>query len=184
LVTSIAFAGFLGIIKYNYEFLKLSQDIVKGFSSMQEIMLLSLLVGGLSGLSGKASSKLSKTLGEWIEKKGGIKIAQFMIAKIVSIFDILLANNVIAVIFSGEIARDIAKKYNLPPHYSATWLATFSCVFQGIIPYGAQILLASAVAGISPLSITPYVFYCYILGIVSLGFISFVKVDKKKISMF
>jgi Na+/H+ antiporter NhaC len=184
LVSSIAFAGLIGILKYNYEFIRLSQDIVKGFASMQEIMLLSLLVGGLSGLSGKASSNLAKSLGEWVSKRGGVKMAQFMIAKIVAIFDILLANNVIAVIFSGEIARDISKRYNLPPHYSATWLATFSCVFQGIIPYGAQILLASAIAGVSPISITPYVFYCYILGFVSVGYISFFKVSRKLFNIF
>ena len=101
-----------------------------------------------------------------------------------SIFDILLANNVIAVIFSGEIARNISKRYNLPPHYSATWLATFSCVFQGIIPYGAQILLASAIAGVSPLSVTPLVFYCYILGAVSICFILINKVERKTPQLF
>ncbi len=178
LVTSIAFAGFAGIIKYDYQFLKLSQDITKGFASMQEIMLLSLLVGGLSGLSGKASTDLAKSIGDWVSKKGGIRMAQFMIAKIVSVFDVLLANNVIAVIFSSEVAKDLAKRYRLPPHYSATWLATFSCVFQGIIPYGAQILLASAVAGVSPISVSKYVFYCYILGVVSTLYITFVKTPK------
>ena len=184
LVTSIAFAGFVGIIRYDYEFLKLSQDIIKGFSGMQEIMILSLLVGGLSGLSNRASSNLAKILGEWVSRRGGIKVAQLLIAKIVSIFDILLANNVIAVIFSGEIARNISKRYNLPPHYSATWLATFSCVFQGIIPYGAQILLASAIAGVSPLSVTPLVFYCYILGAVSICFILINKVERKTPQLF
>lgn len=184
LVTSIAFAGFVGIVRYDYEFLKLSQDIIKGFSGMQEIMLLSLLVGGLSGLSNHASKDLSKLLGDWVSKKGGVKMAQLLIAKIVSVFDILLANNVIAVIFSGEMARNISKRYHLPPHYSATWLATFSCVFQGIIPYGAQILLASAIAGVSPLSITPLVFYCYILGVVSVIFILFNKVERKNPQLF
>jgi Na+/H+ antiporter NhaC len=179
LITSIAFAGLIGIIKNDYEMLRLSQDITKGFSSMQEIMLLSLMVGGLSGLSGEASTKLAKHLGEWTSNRKNIKLAQFMIAKIVAIFDILLANNVIAVIFSGEFARDLSKRYNLPAHYSATWLATFSCVFQGIIPYGAQILLASTIAGVSPLSVTPHVYYCYILGIVSILFISYTKVKNE-----
>ncbi len=178
LVVSTAFTGIIGLITADYSIVNLSQDISKGFASMQEIMLLSLMVGGLSGLSGNASSTLAKHLGEWVSKRGSIRMAQFMIAKIVSIFDILLANNTIAIIFSGEIARDIAKRYNLPAHYSATWLDIFSCVFQGIIPYGAQILLASTIAGISPLSITPHVYYCYILGIVSVFYITFHKVKK------
>ena len=103
------------------------------------------------------------------------KLAQLFIAKLVSIFDIMLANNTIAIIFSGEIARDIAKRYHIPKHYSAAWLDIFSCVFQGIIPYGAQILLASSIAGVSPLQIALDVHYCYILGVVSVIYILFNK---------
>ncbi len=178
LVTSLAFAGIIGFITTGYSPITFSQDITKGFAGMQEIMLLSLMVGGLSGLAGKTSSKLAHKLGEWVSKRKSIKIAQLIIAKIVCVFDILLANNVIAVLLTGEIARNISKEYHLPPHYSATWLATFSCVFQGIIPYGAQILLASTVAGVSPLNVTPHVYYCYVLGIVSVLYIFLVKVKK------
>ena len=98
-------------------------------------------------------------------------MAQLVIAKMASIFDILLANNTIAIIFCGNIAKDIAKRHNIAPHYTATWLDTFTCVFQGIIPYGAQILLASTIAKVSPLNVMPYVYYCYILGIVSILYI-------------
>lgn len=180
LVVSLVFAGGIGLIEKGYDILIFSQDINKGFAGMQEIMLLSLMVGGLSGLAGKSSAKLAQHLGEWVSKRDNIKVAQLMIAKIVSVFDILLANNVIAILFTGEIAKNIANKYQLPAHYSATWLATFSCVFQGLIPYGAQILLASTIAGISPLSITPHVYYCYILAFVSIAYISLVKVKRKK----
>lgn len=107
------------------------------------------------------------------------KTAQLFIAKIVSIFDILLANNTIAIIFSGEIARDIAKKYEIPPHYSAAWLGIFSCVFQGLIPYGAQLLLASTIAGVSPLAVVPHVYYCYVLGIIAVLYIVLNKIEKK-----
>lgn len=172
LFLSLIFAGLVGFLHYGYTFLALNNDIVKGFASMHEIMILSLLVGGLSGLAGKGNKELTDQLAQWISKVGGRKrLAQLVIASIVSVFNILLANNTIAIVFSGEIARDIAKKYEVPPHYSAAWLDIFSCVFQGIIPYGAQILLASTFAGISPLSIVPYVFYCYILALVSLTYI-------------
>ena len=180
LVISLVFAGGVGLIENGYAILNFSKDINKGFAGMQEIMLLSLMVGGLSGLAGKSSAKLAQHLGEWVSKRDNIKVAQLMIAKIVSVFDILLANNVIAILFTGEIAKNIAKKYQLPAHYSATWLATFSCVFQGLIPYGAQILLASTIAGVSPLSITPHVYYCYILAAVSIAYIILVRVKKTK----
>lgn len=180
LLTSILYAGIIGFIYTDYSILSLCKDIDKGFRSMQEILLLSLLVGGLSGLSQKGSKELALKLGEWIHQKGSYRMAQLVIAKIVVIFDLLLANNTVAIIVSGEMVRDIAKKYHIKPHISATWLATFSCVFQGIIPYGAQLLLAGAIAGISPLEIVPHVYYCYILGVISLMVIAMMKRKVKK----
>lgn len=172
LFSSLAFAGCIGYFHHGYTLLALSNDMVKGFASMHEIMLLSLMVGGLSGLAGKRTHELATYLAQWIAKMGGTKkVAQLVIASIVSVFDVLFANNTVAIIFSGEIARDIAKRYHIPPHYSAAWLDIFSCVFQGLIPYGAQILLASTIAGISPLSITPHVYYCYVLAVVSIVYI-------------
>ena len=178
---SITFAGAIGLIaNYDYNLLIFSQSIYKGFTSMNEIMLLSLMVGGLSGLAGKNFTKeTADKLSAWISKRNaGDRVSQLIIAKLVSLFDILLANNTIAIIFSGEIAREIAKKHKIPPHYSAAWLDIFSCVFQGIIPYGAQILLASTIAGISPLAVMPYVYYCYVLGLVAVLHIIFIKIDR------
>lgn len=171
---SIAFAGVIGIsINDNFDILIFSQSLNKGFISMNEIMLLSLMVGGISGLTGKEfTQEVANRLSAWIDRKNaGPKFIQLLIAKLVSIFDILLANNTIAIIFTGEIARELAKKHKIPPHYSATWLDIFSCVFQGLIPYGAQILLASAIAQVSPLTVVPYVYYCYVLGVVSVCYI-------------
>ncbi|MDR3551392.1 MAG: hypothetical protein P4L31_08315, partial [Candidatus Babeliales bacterium] len=129
-------------------------------------------VGGLSGLAGSGSKQLTVRLSEWISKVGGKqKTAQLVIAGIVGVFDLLLANNTVAIVFSGDIARDISKRYHIPPHYSAAWLDISSCVFQGIIPYGAQLLLAGTIAGISPLLIMPHVYYCYILAVVTVVYI-------------
>lgn len=172
----LVFAGIIGFISnHDHGVLFLSQNITKGFHSMNDIMLLSLMVGGLSGLAGsKFSKETVDKLSSLITKlNGGRKISQLLIGGVVSIFDILLANNVIAIIFCGEIARDISKKYNIPPHYSASWLDIFSCVFQGIIPYGAQILLASAIVKVSPLEVVPHVYYCYILGVTAILYITF-----------
>ena len=176
LVLSIGMAGLVGFSHHGYDIITFSKDVAKVFLGMHDIMLLSLLVGGLSGLTGKGSEKLGLALTTLLSKHGGQKSAQLVIGKIVSLFDILLANNVVAIIFSGQMAREIAKKHHIPPHYSATWLDTFSCTFQGIIPYGAQILLASTIGGVSPLSLVPHVYFCYALGIVSIGFIMLRKV--------
>ena len=82
-------------------------------------------------------------------------------------------NNTVAIIFSGSIAKELAKKYGIKPHESAAWLDIFSCVLQGIIPYGAQILLVCAVAQVSPLDVIGKVYYCYILAFVTLAYIMF-----------
>lgn len=171
LFLAIGMAALVGFWRQGYTFLQLSHDLTHGFASMHDIMLLSLLIGGLSGLIGNNIHVLGEKIAQILGKHGNAKIAQLVIAKIVSLFDICFANNTIAIIFSGEIAQKIAKDCKIPPHYSATWLDIFSCVFQGLLPYGAQILLASSLAGLSPLSVTPHVYYCYILGLVSVGFI-------------
>lgn len=174
LSASITFAGLVGsYVLKDYGLLAFSKSISTGFASMHEIMLLSLLVGGLSGLAGAGfTQRIADNLSAWIfRRNAGTKTAQLLIAALASIFDTLLANNTIAIIVSGQIAREIAKKHLIPAHYSAAWLDIFSCVFQGLIPYGAQILLASAIAQISPLSVVPYVYYCYALGFVSVAYI-------------
>ena len=138
------------------------------------------MIGGLSGLTGKQFTKeIVSRLSSLIERKNiGPRFTQLLIAKLVSIFDILLANNTIAIIFTGEIARELSKKHKIPAHYTAAWLDIFSSVFQGLIPYGAQILLASAIAQVSPLSVVPHVYYCYALFIVSVCYILFTKIKE------
>jgi Na+/H+ antiporter NhaC len=175
LVSSLCVAGAIGMIYADYSLVHFCKDSATGFASMQEIMLLSLLVGGLSGLMNRGIALLSAKLSGKAHDARGIRGVQFIIAGLVSLFDLLLANNTIAIIFSGEVAKDLAQKYRLPPHYSAAWLDIFSCVFQGIIPYGAQVLLASSIANVSPLVIMGQVYYCYILGAVACAYIFFRK---------
>lgn len=171
LVLSIAYAGTIGLIFGQYSLLALAQDMAKGFADMQEIMLLSILIGGLSGLSNQNGAVIAGKLLSLLPKNAGKRSGELLISLIVGVYDILLANNTIAIIFSGELAREIAKKCKIKPHESAAWLDIYSCVFQGIIPYGAQVLLVSAVAGISPLMVVGKVYYCYILGLVTFVYI-------------
>lgn len=180
LLVSIFYASGLGIFYGGQSFFAMNATLIKGFMSMYEIMLLSLLVGGLSGLSGQGAHDLAARMSHWVAQrteknsgKGGQgkRLTQAVIAGMVSLFDLLLANNTIAIIVSGGIARQLAQKHKIPAHYSAAWLDIFSCVFQGIIPYGAQILLASTVIGVSPLSVVPHVYYCFFLGITAIAVI-------------
>ena len=171
LVLALIFSGLVGLSFGSYTILQFAQNISQGFLEMHEIMLLSILIGGLSGLSNHNAKEFAEKLSNLLPKNAGKKSAELLIAVLVSLFDILLANNTVAIIFSGEIAKEIAVKYQIKPHESAAWLDIFSCVIQGIIPYGAQVLLVCAVANVSPLSVISQVYYCYILGGVTVMFI-------------
>ena len=172
---ALCFSGLVGIIFGNYTLLSFAQDISTGFRDMNEIMLLSILIGGLSGLSNHNPKELAEKISNLLPKNAGKRSAELVIAALASLFDILLANNTIAIIFSGSIAKELAKKYGIKPHESAAWLDIFSCVLQGIIPYGAQILLVCAIANVSPLDVIGKVYYCYILAFVTIMYIMFRK---------
>ncbi len=182
LISGLIVAGLIGFFHHSYSVISFAKDIAKGFESMQDIFLLSLFVGGLAGMLKEMGTM--RYVADFIGKAHHLskRSAQFVIGGLVSIFDVLIANNCVAIIFSGEIAKTIAHRYKIPNHYTAAWLDIFSCVFQGIIPYGAQILLASTLSGVSPLIIAGQVYYCYILGVVVIAYIAFVPVKKEIVS--
>jgi len=178
LISGLIAAGLIGFFHHSYSAINFAKDIAKGFESMHDIFLLSLFVGGLAGMLKLLGTM--KYVADFIGKAHHLskRSAQLVIGSLVSIFDVLIANNCVAIIFSGEIAKTIAHRYKIPNHYTAAWLDIFSCVFQGIIPYGAKILLASTLSGVSPLVIAGQVYYCYILGAVVVAYIIFVPVKK------
>lgn len=96
------------------------------------------------------------------------RAAEFSIAGLVSFANLCTANNTIAIITAGPIAKDIANRFDIDPRKSASLLDTFSCFIQGIIPYGAQLLIAAGLAGISPISIIPHLYYPFLMGIAAI----------------
>jgi Na+/H+ antiporter NhaC len=100
-------------------------------------------------------------------KVNGKRGAEFCIAALVSIANICTANNTIAIITIGPLAKDIATKYGVDRRKSASILDTFSCMVQGIIPYGAQLLIASQLVNLSPLNIIGYLYYPITIGLVA-----------------
>ena len=104
---------------------------------------------------------------------GGKRGAEFSIAGLVSLANVCTANNTIAILTTGRIARDITEKYGLDPRKTASILDTFSCMVQGILPYGAQMLMASGLAGISSLEIIRHLYYPLVLGITASASILF-----------
>lgn len=138
---------------------------------MQEILILSLLIGGLSYLTNKQGGLdsliyyIEKLALKFRHKKESPRVGEVSISAIASLADICTANNTVAIILSGGIAKKLAKKHGVTPERSACLIDIFTCVFQGLLPYSAQLLLASSISGLSPLSIMTHVVYSPLLGL-------------------
>ena len=89
----------------------------------------------------------------------------FGISLLTALMDVSTANNTVAIVMAAPIAKDISTHYDIEPKKTASLLDTCSCIMQGLIPYGAQLLIASSLAGISSLQIMPYLFYPYLLAV-------------------
>ena len=172
LTFGIIVAGLIGVIYGDFTLLSLSKEIYNGFLGMNEIFLLSLLSGGLAAMTTKAGG--IQWLIEHIQKLIiGKKTAKLGIGLLVSVTDMAVANNTVAIIINGSIAKNISKKYDIDPKESAAILDIFSCIFQGLLPYGAQmlILLNFANEQVSPFDLIPLLWYQLLLLIFTLVFI-------------
>ena len=138
--------------------------IGSGISGMGDLIIVTLLAGGMLELirTGGGLDYIVRKMTEHIKSKRG---AEMSIAALVSLANLCTANNTIAIITVGGIANDISKRFGLDPRKVASILDTFSCLIQGIIPYGAQMLLASGLAGISAMSISTYLYYPMVMGL-------------------
>ncbi len=168
LTIGIFTAGIVGMACGDLTIFTMAQNIWSGFTGMEEVFFLSLFCGGLSELiahNGGITWLIEKLRGAI----RGPKSAQVGIAALVSLADMATANNTVAIILCGNVAKDISREYNVDPRQTASLLDIFSCVFQGIIPYGAQLLMAASLTTttynivISPVEIVPYLWYCWVL---------------------
>ncbi len=133
-----------------------------GTSGMFETMIVTILVASIGALM-KEYGGFAAIL-DFIRKhsnshKGGM----FGIGFLTVLMDIATANNTVAIVLAAPIAKDISREYDIDPKKTASLLDTFSCIAQGIIPYGAQLLIAASLAGISSIRIMPYLFYQFLL---------------------
>ena len=142
-------------------------SIGSGISGMGDLIIVTMLAGGMLELI-TANGGLDFIVGGLTGKIRGKRGAEFSIAALVSLANICTANNTIAIITTGSIARDITKRFKLDPRRSASILDTFSCLIQGILPYGAQLLMASGLAGVTSISIMGYLYYPFALGAVAI----------------
>lgn len=140
LIIGTVLAGIIGLFGHNFTLLEFTQKIYEGFTSMTDIFLLSMLSGGLAAMVDKAGG-IDYVL--YHIKKGikSKKSAQLGIGTLVGFANLAIANNTVSIVITGGIAREINDEYHLDNRKTATILDIFSCIIQGILPYGAQVLL-------------------------------------------
>lgn len=135
-----------------------------GINSMGELIIVTILAGGMLEMI-RYNGGLEWIIRKLTDKISSRKSAELSIAGVVSFANLCTANNTIALIMAGPIAKEIAQKFKIAPNRAASLLDIFSCFVQGIIPYGAQLLMAASLSGVSPLQIMQYLYYPYLLGI-------------------
>ncbi|MGL5071073.1 MAG: Na+/H+ antiporter NhaC family protein [Aeromonas salmonicida] len=163
----IVAAGAVGMIS-GYPLGQFSKDIYQGFTGMQEIFLLSMLIGGLGALMERQgglawiSARISVLIARFTRQHDGEqneKAAELGIAGVVSLTNLCTANNTVAIIVASKVARELAEHHGVTPRRAASMLDIFSCVVQGLIPWGAQALLLGSIFALSPLAVVSMSFY-------------------------
>ncbi|MFQ1045766.1 Na+/H+ antiporter NhaC family protein [Acinetobacter sp. NIOH-H-8] len=178
LTIGVVLSGLFGLFATpDFNILKLNTSIYDGFVGMFEVALLSMFLGGLSAIMQREGGL--RWLIERIYaltrlfKVGRQRAGEIGISFLVVFSNLFVANNTVAIILAGDMAREVAKEYGVDPKRAAALMDIFSCVVQGLIPYGAQLLLACSIAKLSPVELIGGVYYCWILAIFAVISIAF-----------
>lgn len=162
----------VGLFYGDFTFLDIFGILGDGMASMFDISIISILVGAIIALvreNGGIDWVLS-TISSKIKSPRG---AEFGIAALSGLVDCATANNTVAIVIASPIAKEIAEEYHIEPKRTASLLDIFTSVFQGLIPYGAQLLYAADMSGLTPFDIIPNCYYPVLMGISALCFIAF-----------
>ena len=164
LLIGIGLSGIVGVLTNGFDLWGWTSSMGTGITGMGELIIVTLLAGGMLEMiryNGGIDWLILKLTRHIHSTKG----AECSIASLVGFANLCTANNTIALIMAGPIAHDIAERFHVDPRRSASLLDIFSCFVQGIIPYGAQLLMASGLGQVSPIEIMQYLYYPYLLGI-------------------
>ena len=166
LLGGILFSGIIGMAYGAFDALQWTNHMYDGFNGMFEIFLLSMLTGGLAYMVSQAGGM------EWLLQKikgmvKGKKSAELGIGALTLLTDAATANNTVAIIIDGPIAKEMCEEFKVDPRRSASLLDAFSCVMQGLIPYGAQLLIACSFTNglVNPVGLIPLLWYQLLLAL-------------------
>ncbi len=163
LVLGILSSGVIGLLSGKMSLLDWFSTMGEGIGSMGELIIITMMAGGMLEMiriNGGIDYIISRLSSRIRSRRG----AELSIAGLVIFADVCTANNTVAIISVGSIVREIAQKFGISARRAASLLDTFSCFIQGILPYGAQLLMAAGLASISPVEIISYLYYPMIMG--------------------
>ena len=164
LLTGIVVTDIIGLASGSFGGIDTLTSAGAGLGSMCELILVTLLAGGVMNIIKQAGGfdYLIEVLTSRISSR---RAAEGVVALLTALTNLCTANNTIAILTTGSISRDLSSRYAIPPRKTASLMDVASCVVQGIIPYGAQLLMASGLAAISPMEIIPHLYYPMLLGV-------------------
>ena len=167
LLVGILLSAVVGFFYGSYDFYGWLEAMGEGILGMGELIIVTMLAGGVMALIryGGGIDFIVRVLTRLIRGRRG---AELTIGGLVMLTDFCTANNTVAILTVGPIAREIAERYGVDPRKSASLLDTFSCLAQSLIPYGAQLLMAASLAAVSPVEIIPYLYYPFVMGVCAL----------------
>ena len=167
LVVGLVLTGIIGILLGSFDVFGWFGYMGEGIVGMGELIIITMMAGGLLELikhNGGIDFLIERMTRHVKDKRG----AELSIAALVSLVDLCTANNTVAIITVGGIAKQVGDRYGVDSRKAASILDTFSCTVQGLIPYGAQLLMAAGLAAVNPVSIVPYLYYPMAIGIAAL----------------
>ncbi|MBQ8155348.1 MAG: Na+/H+ antiporter NhaC family protein [Prevotella sp.] len=164
LTLGIILTGVIGLLTGSFDIFGWMKSMGDGIIGMGELIIITMMAGGMLELI-KQQGGIDFIICRMTRHIHGKRGAELSIGALVAMVDICTANNTVAIITVGGIAKQIGDKYGVDNKKAASILDTFSCAVQGVIPYGAQLLMAAGLASLNPVNIIPYLYYPMAIGI-------------------
>ncbi len=167
LTIGIVLCGIIGVFTGSFDLYGWFGAMGDGIMSMGELIIVTMMAGGMLELI-KQQGGIDFIINQLTRRVSSKRGAELSIATLVSLVDVCTANNTVAILTVGDIAKQIGDRYGVDNKKCASILDTFSCTVQGLIPYGAQLLIAAGLASVNPVAILPYLYYPFALGVVAI----------------
>ena len=167
LTLGLMLTGIIGTLNGSYDLYGWMGAMGDGITGMGELIIITMMAGGLLALI-KQQGGIDAIISLLTRHVNGKRGAELAVAALVSMVNVCTANNTVAIITVGSIAKHIGDRFGIDNRKCASILDTFSCFTQGLLPYGAQLLMAGGLAELNPIAIIPYLYYPFALGVIAL----------------